>query len=49
LPVNGLGIVRVFNKSNVGALTLTPDVYASNAWYGSDDFEQAFLTAWGAV
>jgi ABC-type sugar transport system substrate-binding protein len=49
LPVNGLGIVRVFNRSNVGALTLTPDVYASNAWYGSNDFEQTFLTAWGAV
>jgi ABC-type sugar transport system substrate-binding protein len=47
LPVNGLGIVRVFNKSNVGDLTLTPEVYASNAWYGSDDFQKSFLTAWG--
>ncbi|MCW2855309.1 MAG: hypothetical protein JWR52_924 [Marmoricola sp.] len=49
LPVNGLGTFRVFNKSNVGDLTLTPDVYASNAWYGSDDFQQSFLTAWGVA
>lgn len=49
LPVNGLGIVRVFNESNVGDLTLTPEVYASNEWYGSDDFQKSFLTAWGAA
>jgi len=49
LPVNGLGPARVFTKSNVGALTLTPDAYATNAWYGSDDFQQAFLTAWGGA
>jgi ribose transport system substrate-binding protein len=47
LPVNGLGVVRVFTKDNVGGLTLTPDAYATNAWYGSDDFEQTFTTAWG--
>jgi ribose transport system substrate-binding protein len=49
LPVSGLGIVRVFTKSNVGALTLTPSAYASNAWYGSDNYQQTFLTAWGVA
>jgi ABC-type sugar transport system substrate-binding protein len=49
LPVSGLGIVRVFTKSNVSGLTLTPSAYTSNAWYGTNDFEQTFLTAWGAV
>jgi ABC-type sugar transport system substrate-binding protein len=47
LPASGLGIVRVFTKSNVGDLTLTPDAYASNQWYGPDTFEDNFLTAWG--
>jgi ABC-type sugar transport system substrate-binding protein len=47
LPVANLGIVRVFTKDNVGGLTLTPAAYATNAWYGSDDFETNFLTAWG--
>jgi len=49
LPVNGLGIVRVFTKSNVSALRLTPEAYASYGWYGSADFEQTFLTAWGGA
>lgn len=47
LPVNGLGVVRVFTKDNVGSLSLTPADYASHAWYGSNDFQQSFLTAWG--
>lgn len=47
LPASGLGIVRVFAKTNVDALTLTPDAYASGAWYGSDAYQQNFLTAWG--
>jgi ribose transport system substrate-binding protein len=49
LPVANLGIVRVFTKANVGALTLTPAAYATNAWYGPDDFETNFLTAWGGA
>jgi hypothetical protein len=49
LRVNGLGIARVFTNSNVGALTLTPEAYATNAWYGSNDFEQTFLTARGVA
>lgn len=47
LPVNGFGVVRVFTKENVANLTLTPAAYATNAWYGSDDFQKTFLTAWG--
>jgi ABC-type sugar transport system substrate-binding protein len=47
LPVAEPGVMRVFDKSNVGDLTLTPEAYASNDWYGSDGYEQAFMTAWG--
>jgi ABC-type sugar transport system substrate-binding protein len=41
------GVVRVFNSSTLGGLTLTPAAYTTNAWYGSDAYEQTFLTAWG--
>ena len=41
------GIVRVFNSSTVKDLSLTPAAYTTNAWYGSDAYEQTFLTAWG--
>ena len=47
LPVSGLGVVRVFDKGNVGDLTLTPDAYLTNEWYGSDTFQQTFTKAWG--
>jgi len=46
-PSFTLGVVRVFNSSNVKGLALTPAVYATNAWYGSEAYEQTFLTAWG--
>jgi ABC-type sugar transport system substrate-binding protein len=49
LPVANLGIVRVFTKDNVGGLALTPAAYTTNAWYGSDEFETNFLTAWGVA
>jgi ABC-type sugar transport system substrate-binding protein len=42
------GIVRVFNSGTVNDLTLSPAAYTTNAWYGSDAYEQTFLTAWGA-
>jgi ribose transport system substrate-binding protein len=45
--LNGDGIDRVFTKDNVSNLTLTPAAYATNAWYGSDVFEQTFMSAWG--
>jgi ribose transport system substrate-binding protein len=41
------GVVRVFNTDTVKGLTLTPAAYTTNAWYGSDAYEQTFLTAWG--
>ncbi len=47
LPVNGLGLARIFTKDNVGGLTLTPEAYNTNAWYGSDDFQKTYTTAWG--
>lgn len=48
-PIAAPGIVRAFTKDNVGDLDLTPDTYKTNAWYGSDDYEKTFLTAWGAA
>lgn len=47
VPVSSLGAVRLFNASNVGSLDLSPEAYSTNAWYGSDDFKQTFLSAWG--
>jgi ribose transport system substrate-binding protein len=41
------GIVRVFNADAVKGLTLTPAAYTTNAWYGSNAYEQTFLKAWG--
>ena len=41
------GVVRVFNSGTVKDLTLSPGAYTTNAWYGSDAYEQTFLTAWG--
>jgi ribose transport system substrate-binding protein len=47
IPAFTVGVVRVFNKSTVQGLTLTPAAYTTNAWYGSNAYEQTFLTAWG--
>jgi len=47
VPAPALAVIRAFNKDNVGGLTLTPEAYNSNAWYGSDDFQKTFMTAWG--
>jgi ribose transport system substrate-binding protein len=46
-PVSTTTVVRVFDSSNVRGLTLTPTAYQTNAWYGSDAYEQTFLSAWG--
>jgi ABC-type sugar transport system substrate-binding protein len=46
-PVSTVTVVRVFDKSNVGSLTLTPAAYQTNDWYGSDAYEQTFLSGWG--
>lgn len=48
-PVSALGVVRVFQKSNVASLTLTPAVYATNGWYGTNAYQKKFLTAWGVA
>ncbi|PRZ44000.1 monosaccharide ABC transporter substrate-binding protein (CUT2 family) [Antricoccus suffuscus] len=40
-------VTRLFTKDNVAGLTLTPDAYASNAWYGPDTFQSTFKKAWG--
>jgi len=38
---------RYFDSSNVGDLTISPEAYLSNAWYGDDSYQAAFTTAWG--
>ena len=38
---------RFFDSSNISGLTLTPEAYLSNQWYGSDSYQAAFKTAWG--
>jgi ribose transport system substrate-binding protein len=48
-PISSVGVIRAFTKDNVGDLELTPDAYQTNAWYGSDDFQKTFTTAWGTV
>ena len=40
-------ILRLFTADNVGDLNLTPAGYATNEWYGNDDYKAAFLKAWG--
>jgi ABC-type sugar transport system substrate-binding protein len=47
VPTFTSGVVRVFNKSTIQGLNLTPAAYPTNAWYGSDAYQQTFLTAWG--
>jgi len=46
-PSFTVGVVRVFNSRTVTGLALTPAAYPTNAWYGSDAFQQTFLSAWG--
>lgn len=48
VPKDQVGVVRGFDKENVETLELTEDAYDSIAWFGTDAFEQQFLTAWGA-
>lgn len=44
---SGTAPTRIFDSSSVSSLTLTPNAYATNDWYGDDSFEQTFLKAWG--
>jgi ribose transport system substrate-binding protein len=41
------GAVRVFTKDNVSGLDLSDANYNSTTWYGGDQWQQDFLTAWG--
>ena len=44
---NSTLVNRYFDQSNVAGLTLTPEAYLTNAWYGDDSYTAAFKTAWG--
>ena len=46
LPQTGLQN-RYFTQENTADLTLTPEAYLSNQWYGDDSYEAAYLKAWG--
>jgi ribose transport system substrate-binding protein len=46
VPVASTTVERVFTKRNVSGLALTPAAYATEAWYGSNSFEQQFLNGW---
>ena len=46
-PIVGSGVIRVFTKSNVTGLTLTPAEFSTFDWYGPETFKQTFTTAWG--
>jgi len=40
-------VIRLFDAQSVKGLTLTPQAYDTNAWYGPDTFETIFEKAWG--
>jgi len=40
-------VIRLFDAQNVRGLTLTPQAYNTNDWYGPDTFEALFEKAWG--
>jgi ribose transport system substrate-binding protein len=47
-PITSLpSVIRVFTKSNLGSLKLTPAEYETNDWYGSNTYEKTFDSAWG--
>jgi ribose transport system substrate-binding protein len=41
------GAIRIFTKDNVSSLDLSGASYNSTAWYGGDQWQKDFLTAWG--
>jgi ribose transport system substrate-binding protein len=41
------GAIRIFTKDNVSSLSLTDANYNSSVWYGGNQWQQDFLTAWG--
>ncbi|MDP9091608.1 MAG: substrate-binding domain-containing protein [Actinomycetota bacterium] len=48
-PIAGnAGTTKIFSKSNVGTLSLTPAKYGSDDWYIGSDWQKQFLAAWGA-
>lgn len=40
-------VTRAFTAANVGELTLDESSYLTADWFGGDEYEQKFLTAWG--
>ncbi|MEU9245978.1 substrate-binding domain-containing protein [Streptomyces shenzhenensis] len=40
-------VTRDFTGDNVGSLTLTPQKYLSDDWFGGSGYRARFLTAWG--
>jgi ribose transport system substrate-binding protein len=46
-PAETVSLVRVLSTANTASLALTPTAYATNGWFGSDTYQQAYLKAWG--
>lgn len=47
VDVNEDFVTRHFTSANVGDLTLTPEAYLSDDWWGGDGYQAKFRTAWG--
>jgi ribose transport system substrate-binding protein len=48
LPVPATRLpVRLFDRTTVGRVALTPEAEASGEWYGPTDFPAAFARTWG--
>lgn len=41
--------VRVFDKTNIGSVTLTPAASVSGEWWGTTNYKQQFLKLWGVA
>ncbi len=47
VPTTYPPMVRVFDKSNIGSLTLTLAEQSTNNWYGSSSYEADYAKLWG--
>ena len=46
IPPGNTGAIRVFTSGNVAGMKITDADYASSTWYGGDQWQQQFLSAW---
>ncbi len=46
-PVTETIPTRLFDKTNIGSVTVTPAAQASGAWWGDNSYQAKFLSLWG--